>query len=303
MTNQNPVILIVDDTPLIQLLISKFLEGCGYTLEFANDGEKAWEKLQATPDLFDAVLLDRMMPNVDGMEVLRRIRQDERFKFLPVIFQTALASAEDLAEGLNAGAYYYLVKPLKKSSVRAVLASALRDRLWHLSETEIVEFRKNAFLSLDEAQFTFNTIDRATNIAELVSSLCPSPDGARMGILELMLNAIEHGNLGITYDEKGQFISEERLTEEINRRLMLPEYANRKATLKFDRLKEKIVITVQDEGNGFDPAPYMEISTERIMDNHGRGIAISCKLAFSELVYLGKGNCVQATISTIAEQS
>jgi CheY-like chemotaxis protein len=299
MTTQNPVILIVDDTPLIQLLISKFLEGCGYTLEFANDGEKAWEKLHANPDLFDAVLLDRMMPNVDGMEVLRRIRQDERFKLLPVIFQTALASAEDLAEGLNAGAYYYLVKPLKKSSVRAVLASAIRDRLWHISENEIIEFRKKAFESLDEAQFTFKTIDKATYIAELVSSLCPSPEAARMGILELMLNAIEHGNLNITYDEKSQYILEERLADEINRRLLLPEYTDRTATLKFNRLKEKIIITVQDDGNGFDPEPYLEISQERIMDNHGRGIAISCKLAFSELLYLGKGNCVQATINTI----
>jgi CheY-like chemotaxis protein/anti-sigma regulatory factor (Ser/Thr protein kinase) len=297
MTTRNPVILIVDDTPLIQLLISKYLEGCGYTLDFANDGEIACQKLFANPDLYDAVLLDRMMPNVDGMEVLRRIRQDDRFKLLPVILQTAMSSAEDFAEGLNAGAYYYLSKPLQKSSVRAVLSSALRERLGRLSDEETFKFRKQALESLEVAQFTFRTIDSANHIAELISSLCPSPETVRMGVLELMINAVEHGNLGISYDEKGQLISDEQLTAEIERRLKLPEYANRQAILKFDRQKEKIVFTIQDEGIGFDPEPYMEIRTERIMDNHGRGIAISCKLAFSELLYLGNGNCVQATIN------
>jgi CheY-like chemotaxis protein/anti-sigma regulatory factor (Ser/Thr protein kinase) len=299
MTTRNPVILIVDDTPLIQLLISKFLEGCGYTLEFANDGEIACEKLFANPDLYDAVLLDRMMPNVDGMEVLRRIRHDDRFKLLPVILQTAMASAEDFAAGLNAGAYYYLSKPLQKSSVRAVLASALRERVGRISEEETFKFRKQALETLDEAQFTFRTIESAIHLSDLVSSLCPSSETVRMGVLELMINAIEHGNLGITYDEKGQLISDEKLTEEIERRLTLPEYAYRKVTLKFSRLIEKIVFTIQDEGKGFDPEPYLEIRPERMLDNHGRGIAISCKLAFSELHYLGKGNCVQATINTI----
>ncbi len=297
MRTRNPVILIVDDTPLIQLLISKFLEGCDYTLEFANDGEIACEKLFGNPGRYDAVLLDRMMPNVDGMEVLRRIKQDDRLKLLPVIFQTALTSPEDLAEGLNAGAYYYLSKPLKKSTVRAVLATALRERLGRISEEETFNFRKLALEALDEAQFTFKTVEGAMHIAELASSLCPSPETVRMGVLELMINAIEHGNLGITYDEKGQLISDEKLTEEIERRLALPENAHKKAVLKFSRLKEKIVFTIQDEGKGFDPEPYLEIRPERMMDNHGRGIAISCKLAFSELIYLGKGNCVQATVN------
>ncbi len=300
MSTRNPVVLIVDDTPLIQLLISKFLEGCGYTLEFANDGEIACEKLFSNPDLYDAVLLDRMMPNIDGMEVLRRIKQDDRLKLLPVIFQTALTSPEELAEGLNAGAYYYLSKPLKKSTVRAVLATALRERLGRISEEETSKIRKQALESLDEAQFTFRTIEGAVQIAELVSSLCPSPETVRMGVLELMINAIEHGNLDISYDEKGQLLSDEKLTEEIERRLHLPEYASRKASLKFSRLKEQMVFIIEDEGKGFDPEPYMEIRPERMMDNHGRGIAISCKLAFSEIAYLGKGNCVQAKIITQA---
>jgi CheY-like chemotaxis protein len=297
MLKPNSVILIVDDSPVIRKLLAKYLDGCGYTIEFAGNGEEAWEKLVAAPYLYDTVLLDRKMPVLDGMEVLKRIKKDVRLKFLPVILQTALATPEEFAEGLDAGAYYYLAKPSSRESVRAVVSAAIRNRLERLSEKQVAEYREMAFDCLDEAHFSFSTLDSAHQIAALVSSLCPSSESARMGILELMLNAIEHGNLGITYEQKTLLIDEDRLLDEISARLTASEYSSKKAYLKFSRSQDQMVVTIQDEGNGFDWEPYLEISMERIMDNHGRGIAVSRKLAFTNLQYLGNGNCVQATIS------
>lgn len=303
MSNHHPTLLIVDDTPINLILIGKFLAGCDYTLELAHSGEEAWEMLQAAPAKYDAVLLDRMMPGIDGIEVLRRIKQDKRLKLLPVILQTAATFPEQLAEGLHAGAYYYLTKPLNREVLRAVVATALRDRAESIMETNDADSIRLALSQLDDARFTFRTTKSAHQIASLISSLCPSPEAAHMGLMELMINAIEHGNLGITYAEKTILIAEDRLQAEIEHRLTLPEYTSRVASIRFTRSDDHLTFTITDDGQGFDWAPYLEMSLERMMDNHGRGIAISRGISFSTLEYRGNGNCVEATIALTEENS
>src|SRR5512139_1231298 len=157
MSKHQAVLLIVDDTPVNLLLITRFLEDCAYRLETANSGEEAWAMLQAAPDRYDAVLLDRMMPGMDGMEVLRRIKQDSRLKLLPVILQTAASFPEQLAEGLRAGAYYYLTKPFDREVLRAVVATAIRDGAERIVEAEDIDSMRLAIGQLKEALFTFRT--------------------------------------------------------------------------------------------------------------------------------------------------
>ena len=125
--NRKPVLLIVEDEPILQMIITEILDGLGYELIVVESGEAAWDKLQAEPRLIDAVLLDKMMPGIDGIEVLRRIKQHEQLKGLPVILQTAACSPEQIAEGLFEGAFYYLTKPFKPEVLRALVANALRD--------------------------------------------------------------------------------------------------------------------------------------------------------------------------------
>jgi len=296
MSSQRPVLLVVDDEPFYHTIIVEYLADLDYEIVVAGGGEEAWAKFCAEPQKYDAILLDRMMPKTDGMEVLRRIRQDVTLKFLPVILETAACVPEQIAEGLTAGAFYYLTKPFTSEVLRAVISNALRDRFDHIVETHDAETKKLALNYLDGAHFTFRTTEAARQIAALVSCVCPSSQSAYVGLMELMLNAVEHGNLGITYDEKSQFISENRLQTEIERRLYLPEYAHKVASLDYRRGSEAHIFTIQDAGNGFDWEPYLEMSMERMMDNHGRGIAMSRSLTFSRLEYLGNGNHLQATI-------
>lgn len=296
MSQNQSTLLIVDDTEINQVLICKYLQNCNYLLEIANDGEEAWAMLQAAPEKYDTVLLDRMMPGIDGMEVLRRIKKDAKLKFLPVIMQTTASSPEQYEEGMNAGAYYYLTKPYKPEVMRAVVSTALRDRAERLMESYSHETMCMAFRHLNDASFTFRTPSEARQISDMISILCPSRLEAHMGILELMLNAVEHGNLGITYDEKTQYISDDCLQDEIDRRLKLPEYVDKIATLEFKRVDSNLEFRISDQGQGFDWAQYMEMKIERMMDNHGRGIAMSRSISFTKLEYKGKGNCALATI-------
>jgi CheY-like chemotaxis protein len=291
-----PTLLVVDDEPFNRVIISEFLANRDYQLVMATNGNEALDKLNADPDSFDAVLLDRMMPGLDGIEVLKKIKQDSRLQMLPVIMQTASSSPEQIAEGLQYGAFYYLTKPFGQQILQAVTATAIRDRS-ERRRTENEQTAKVAALKLlNRADYSLRTPQEAHALAGLLSELCPTPESAYMGLIELMLNAIEHGNLAITYDEKTQLLNENRLSEEINRRLLLPDYRDRRASVEFTRQDKSLLFTITDQGNGFEWQTYLDMSMERLMHNHGRGIAMSKSIAFSALEYRGRGNCVIATI-------
>ncbi|HLY38489.1 MAG TPA: response regulator, partial [Candidatus Binatia bacterium] len=104
-----PVVLVVDDDEDNIRIISTMLLARGYEVRLARDGRGAVESIrQQRPDL---VLLDVMMPGMDGMQVLDAIRADPRLTSLPVILVTAKTEDQDLLEGYRAGAQYYVTKP------------------------------------------------------------------------------------------------------------------------------------------------------------------------------------------------
>ena len=104
-----PVVLVVDDDEDNIRIISTILLARGYEVRLARDGRGAIESIrQQRPDL---VLLDVMMPGMDGMQVLDAIRADPRMTSLPVILVTAKTEDQDLLEGYRAGAQYYVTKP------------------------------------------------------------------------------------------------------------------------------------------------------------------------------------------------
>jgi len=117
-------ILVADDHPdNIQLLRAR-LEARGYIIESAVDGEDALERIYESPP--DLILLDVMMPKVDGMEVLRRLKADRTLPFIPIILQTALDSSEHMIQGLDAGADDYIAKPINFRELEARVKSLLR---------------------------------------------------------------------------------------------------------------------------------------------------------------------------------
>jgi CheY-like chemotaxis protein len=103
-------ILVVDDIPLNVLLVKKMLQPLGFETSEAEDGVVAMEKIEA--DKPDLILLDLMMPRMDGFEVLRRLRANEETKSIPVIILSALNSNDDVAKGISMGAEDYITKPI-----------------------------------------------------------------------------------------------------------------------------------------------------------------------------------------------
>ena len=103
-------VLVVDDVPLNILLIKKMLSQYTFELRTANGGQAALDAIaQKKPNL---VLLDLMMPGIDGFEVIRRLRADEATKDLPIIILSALNSEQDISMGFQLGANDFINKPI-----------------------------------------------------------------------------------------------------------------------------------------------------------------------------------------------
>src|SRR5262245_53755826 len=111
-----------------------------------------------------------------------------------------------------------------------------------------------------------------------------------------MVNAVEHGNLGISYQEKAELLERGELEREIERRLSLPGLAGRRVLVTLRREAERLTATIADEGEGFDWRPYLDPDPERVLDITGHGIAIACGVCFDDVAYQGKGNVVVATV-------
>lgn len=292
-----PHLLVVDDEPFNIEIVCELLEDEGlYRISTAEDGDVAVKMMEADPDDFDVILLDRMMPNMNGMDVLQRMKQHEILRYCPVIFQTAKTSVEDIAEGLEAGAHYYLTKPFDEKVLLSVIKTAVRDRQRYKNMQENLNTNKVLMGLLKTASFEFRTVDEARSLAALLCNTCPEPGKVVMGLTELMVNAIEHGNLGITYDEKSILNGQGTWSEEIDQRLSLPEYSKRRASIDFQLKCDAIEIIIKDQGEGFDWQKYMDFEPSRVMDNHGRGIAIANKMSFSSVEYRGCGNEVMAQL-------
>jgi diguanylate cyclase (GGDEF)-like protein len=117
-------ILIVDDHEDNVELLRARLESWGYQSDSAADGDEALRKVHEAPP--DLILLDVMMPKIDGMEVARRIKGNAELPFIPIIMQTALDGTEHKVEGLEAGADDYITKPIDFPELQARVKSMLR---------------------------------------------------------------------------------------------------------------------------------------------------------------------------------
>jgi len=289
-------VLVVDDEPIGRETLAENLSFEGYQVVEADSGEAAWKLIDASPERFDAILLDRMMPDMDGIEILRRVKQRSDMTHVPVIMQTGMTADADVLEGLQAGAYYYLTKPFSADTLLAIVAAATRDFRGHRELEEEVKRQGRILSCLAEARFIYRTPEEARSLAALLANVAPEPSRVVLGLSELMLNAVEHGNLGIGYRQKSLLIEGDRLYREIEMRLASEAYGQRHAEVEVRRGEHELVFRIRDQGTGFDWQNYLEMSPERAFDTHGRGIAMSRMISFDRLEYLGCGNEVETAI-------
>jgi len=134
---KNNHILIIDDNPINLLLAAKTLENYGFVTSTAEDGKTAL--LQMESQMPSLILLDIMMPEMDGFEVCRKIKEVEKWKEIPIIFLTANTQTEDLISGFNAGGVDYITKPFRAEELLVRVKNHLELAA---SRKKIVEMNK-----------------------------------------------------------------------------------------------------------------------------------------------------------------
>lgn len=289
-------IVVVDDDPLIIALISKIFAGKYNVIGFPN-AKEARAHFADRSHGARILILDWEMPEETGLDFLREFKKDSANRYLPVIMVTGRSAPADVEAGIQAGAFYYLPKPFDHRILRALVDSAISDH-----EATILRLdpaaRQIAEKMLDSV-FSFRTTDEARDLARWLAAACPDAEGAQLGLHELLINAVEHGNLNISHEEKSAFLESQTLITEIRTRLESPEYASRRAEVSFRRKPEQLEFEIRDQGRGFDFQKYLSLSPDRAFSRHGRGIVLARHLCFDSLEYAPPGNCVTAIVKKI----
>ncbi|WP_374265340.1 ATP-binding protein [Zoogloea sp.] len=268
--------LVGNDSQLAEQL-EAWLAPAGYDCERLGTAE-AGARLAAGRTEAQRVVVDA---GSDGgvLELLKPFKDAG----LPV---TMLLEAEDLLAvetGLYAGVSGFLVKPCEPRALLAALA--------------LPGGTVNAPAG---GHFPFRTLEDVTGLSQLVAGLCPEAEMVQIALSELMLNAVEHGNLGLGFVRKGELMSCGAWRNEVERLLDLPEHLDRFAYLRVECRPREVRFLIRDQGSGFDPQPYLQLNPNRSVEPHGRGIAIARILAFPELVFLDGGRCVEGVVRRFA---
>lgn len=286
-------ILVVDDESIIRLLVRKILEDEGYSVHLAADGGEAQSIILGGSVSFSAVLLDWAMPKMNGMELLRWVKNEPKYDHIPVIMQTAMDHPDQIKEGIEAGAFYYLTKPIQKDLLKSIVRAAVTDFRYKQILHDKLRLSEQAFGLLEEGTFHFRTLAEGENLAIRIANASSKPEDA-MAIAELFTNAVEHGNLGITYEEKSKLLEEGRWVAEVERRLVLSANSAKFVEVRIRRDQGQILVEIEDQGPGFDFLKYITFDETRVFDTHGRGIAMATNALGVQ--YLDKGNRVRVTV-------
>ncbi len=145
----NTVVMLVDDTPDNLKMLSDALDEAGYIVVVATDGLSAIERLNfVVPDI---VLMDAVMPGIDGFETCRRLKAHRTASHVPVVFMTGLTEPEHVVKGFQAGGIDYVIKPIDTGVVLARLEAHLRTARMMSAAMDAIDAVDNAVVVLDSA--------------------------------------------------------------------------------------------------------------------------------------------------------
>jgi DNA-binding response OmpR family regulator len=195
-------VLIVEDEKHLADGLRYNLEAEDYEVEVVGDGEAALELLLAQRERYDAVVLDVMLPGVDGFSVAAKLRAEGQF--VPVLMLTARGRPEDVLRGFESGADDYLPKPFDLSILLARLSGLLRRRTWLREATKPDNESKDTSRSTQEEAFNFDgkTID--FNALEL-----------RAGDKRVRLTLMEADLLRYLIKHRGEIVSRKQILEDV----------------------------------------------------------------------------------------
>ena len=290
---RRPHVLAIDDDAMSLALLEAYLAD-DYDVVALPSARAGLAYLEAGHAV-NAIVLDRMMPEMNGIAFMAETKSRALLRKIPVVMQSAAVTQLEVTEGIASGVFYYLTKPFTRAALLAVLSNALRVYGVYDELASELSSLQSALRRIDHCEISLRAYAEVNEISLLVSRLYPSPEAVALGVRELVLNAVEYGNAGITYVEKTELYRTGQWEAEIARRLSLPDNRDKQVTISFRREPKQIVLTIEDGGPGFDWRRYLALDPLRIAEHHGRGIALSLLTSFDRIQYVPPGNKVICT--------
>ncbi len=295
-------VLAVDDDEINLMILVKNIQDSGYAVKSFSSGEAAWEYLEAHPQSIDIALLDKMMPGMSGLDLLDRIKRNDALKYMPVIIQSGDVGVAQMREGLNKGAYYYLTKPFHPEILTAILHSVNHECDVRVELFQQMQEGQAHFVGmLQEGEFIIRNHDDARAFAAAVSHASVYPEFTALGLMELLVNSIEHGNLDIGYECKRRCLMDGTWQEELSARMASDTYATRVVRVHIGKADNTLHIAITDEGRGFDWYRYIydDDASLRLNEPNGRGIA-KAMIMLDDVRYIDAGNKVYCSVNLVS---
>ncbi len=286
-------VLIVDDDPVVRQCFDIVAKRDGYRSLVAADGAEALQVFRR--DRPDIVVSDIEMPKMNGLQMLEAIRAESADTI--VVMMTGAGSESYALQALRLRANNYLNKPINLADLRQLL-----DRYARVIEGRTIEREITGKVVSRHVVYQFET--RVEHVPKMSDVLLQEAAGGldpaarlevRLGLSEMLLNAMEHGNLEISYDDKTALLNDNKDLDYFDllvARQREPRFAGRKVVVEVALDEHACTWTITDEGRGFDwrslPNPQ---SDSALVVLHGRGIILA-RFQFDEVSFLGDGNCV-----------
>lgn len=281
-------ILIVDDEQTVRDLMQAYLARRGYDVTTAVDGIFGLERFEK--DKPDLVFTDIVMPRMNGLEMLAKIRDQHPLVF--VVVMTGFSDENTAIKSAQLGVVDYLVKPFAPQRVDGIL-DRMERLAWLRRESKGVII-EDLPMSLDRVDMVLeNDLLAANRMVERIMRLMGiRDDDFKLGLLEILVNAIEHGNLEIGYERKSGLPDIHQYMEFVKTRSSQADFAARRVRVSIRRTGDRVECDVVDEGPGFDWRATLENASgiDELL-HHGRRLLLA-QVMFDSLKFNDRGNHV-----------
>ncbi|MFZ5517550.1 MAG: response regulator [Candidatus Zhuqueibacterota bacterium] len=296
---EHVTILVVDDEEMIRLLIQRTLAKFStYKIVCAGNGKEALELYRQFKPI--CVFSDIIMPVMDGLTFLEKLKELD--PGANVVLLSGYGTEEMIIRALRAGALNYLKKPVNIEEL--ILITKKIVTLYHEEQqkkiTVVPVKQERKLLSVDNNIYEISGV--INQLLQCASNICKpaSLTGLKTGLYEMIINAIEHGNLDITFEEKSHALDQDAYNDLLEARFNNPDYQKRKVIIDYEMDDEKLRFTIRDQGKGFDwESVTYEDDMETLSRPHGRGILMT-RFYFDEVKFNESGN--EVTLIKYADQ-
>lgn len=276
--------------------IEENLNGISANLLKATEINHFYDLLSKKEETVNVIVIDSE-DNETSINILKKLKNHKSWSHIPAILLTSQREDQEIVHCVDAGVYYCLHKPYSPDLFRSVMNKAIKDYTNYMVYIQKVKSFEITHL-IKEGFMEYKSLKEGYAIADWLASMCANQarEDIVVGFIELLTNAVEHGNLGIGYDEKSDLMKKGNYINHIVQQIESDDHKDKFVRIDFKRSDEALTVTITDMGKGFDYKKYLVFDKRRLFHTHGKGIYMANKLYFNSIEYHDPGNSVTVIV-------